>query len=88
MDYGALVLSRKPELLSRAKNYHKQSPFLGSNRFFRSQIIQHLLTHKKASLDELQKTSPRDIRPIIFSLCKEGLLHELRPGIFAIKQAS
>lgn len=85
MDYGALVFSGKPELLSRAKSYHKQSPFLGSNRFFRSQIVQYLLKHHSASLGELQKTSPRDIRPILVSLCAEGLVQEVRAGVFAIK---
>ncbi len=86
MDYGALVLSGKSNLLSRAKTYHKQSAFLGSSRFFRSQIVQYLLMHKKAHLNELQKTSPRDISPILFLLCKEGLIQEIRPAIFAIRQ--
>jgi len=88
MDYGALVLSRKPELLTRVKSYHKQSTFLGSNRFFRSQIVQYLLAHQKATFTELQKTSPRDIKPILASLCKEGLIHEPKSGIFAITQPS
>jgi len=88
MDYGALVLSRKPELLTRAKSYHKQSPFLGSNRFFRSQIVQYLLAHSKATFTQLQKTSPRDIQPILTSLCKEGLIYEPKPGTFAIKHIS
>lgn len=88
MDYGALVLSRKPELLPRAKSYHKQSPFLGSNRFFRSQIVQYILKHNQASLDELQKASPRDILPILASLQKEGLVQEIRQNIFAIRRAS
>lgn len=87
MDYGALVLSGKPELLSTAKNYHKQSPFLGSNRFFRSQIVQYLLKHKQASFDELQQTSPRDISLILTSLSKEGLIHEIQPSLFSIKHA-
>ena len=85
MDYGALMLSQKPELLSVAKTYHKQSPFLGSNRFFRSQIVRYLLKNKKASLEELQQASPRDIKPILASLEKEGLIQEIRPSIFAIK---
>jgi len=88
MDYGALVLSRKPELLTRTKSYHKQSPFLGSNRFFRSQIVQYLLAHPKATLAELQRTSPRDIQPILASLCKESLIYESKPGTFAIRQTS
>lgn len=86
MDYGALILSGKSELLSQAKNYHKQSSFLGSNRFFRSQIIQYLLMRKKASFEELQKTSPRDISIILSSLCKEGLVQEIRPAIFSIRR--
>lgn len=85
MDYGALVLSRKPELLPRAKSYHKQSPFLGSNRFFRSQIVQYLLKHRHATRDELQQTSPHDISLILASLKKEGLIQEIRPDCFAIR---
>lgn len=85
MDYGALVFSGKPELLSRAKSYHKQSPFLGSTRFFRSQIVQYLLKHKDASFDTLQRISSRDIEPLLMSLCKEGLVQETRPNRFAIK---
>lgn len=84
MDYGALVLLRKPELLSRAKSYHKQSPFLGSTRFFRSQIVQYLLKHKNASFHTLQRISPHDIQPILMSLCKEGLVQEIRLNMFAI----
>lgn len=87
MDYGALVLSGKSELLSAAKNYHKQSPFLGSNRFFRSQIVQYLLKHKKASYEELQQASPHDISPILASLQKEGLIQQIRPTIFIIKHS-
>lgn len=85
MDYGALVLSRNPELLSRTRSYHKQSPFLGSNRFFRSQILQYLLKHNRASLAELQKISPRDIALLIAGLCKEGLIEEIAPRTFSIK---
>ena len=84
MDYGALVLSRKSELLSRAKNYRKQSPFFGSNRFFRSQIVQYLLKRKKVSLEELQKISPRNIRPLLDALCKERLIREIRSDIYSI----
>lgn len=88
MDYGALMLSGKPGLLSAAKNYRKQSPFLGSNRFFRSQIVQYLLKNKQATFDELQKTSPRDISPILASLQKGGLLQEIKPACFAIRRVS
>ena len=86
MDYGALDLSRKPDLLARTKNYHKQSPFLGSNRFFRSQIVQYLLTHQNASFNELQKTSPRDIAPILASLCREGLIHQKSQHTYQISK--
>ena len=84
MDYGALMLSRKPGLLTKAKTYHKQSRFLGSTRFFRSQIVQYLLRNGQASYDDLQKTSPQDISPILASLCKEGLIYEAEKGTFAV----
>ncbi len=88
MDYGALALSRSPDLLARAKNYHKQSPFLGSARFFRSQIVQYLLAHKKASYAELQKTSPRNIRPLLSALAKEGLIEKDAHDVFVIKKTT
>lgn len=84
MDYGALLLSGKSELLSRAKSYHKQSSFLGSNRFFRSQIVQYLLKRQHASFNELQKICPHDISPLLINLCKEGLIRESQPHVFVI----
>lgn len=86
MDYGALMLNNKRDILSRAKSYHKQSPFLGSNRFFRSQIVQYLLKHKKATLAELQKTSPRNIHPLLASLHKEGIVTKNSKGIYSISK--
>lgn len=84
MDYGAAKFSRAPALLKRAQNYHKQSPFLGSDRFFRSQIVQYLLKHKQASFEKLRETSPRDIRPLLASLCKEGLIEQKKEGVYQI----
>lgn len=86
MDYGALMFNNKRDILSRAKSYHKQSPFLGSNRFFRSQIVQYLLKHKKASLAELQKMSPRNIHPLLASLHKEGIVAKNSKGIYSISK--
>ena len=86
MDYGALMLAGKPHLLSRATSYHKQSPFLGSNRFFRSQIVQYLLKHKKASFEDLQKTSPRDIQPLLASLMRGGLIEQISPRKYQVNK--
>lgn len=85
MDYGAIMLSRTPKLLSRVKSYHKQSPFLGSTRFFRSQIVQYLLKHNHATHAELQSMCPYDITPLIENLSKQQLIEQLVSKTFAIK---
>lgn len=77
MDYGALELSRKNDLLHRAKSYHKQSPFSGSPRFYRSQILKYLLAHNQATEVELKKLSPLDVTPLLASLTRDGLIEQV-----------
>ena len=74
MDYGATVLRKERKLNARAKYYHKQPPFFGSARFFRSQIVKHLLQYKKASEKELHTLLARDPGPFLVSLMKDRLV--------------
>lgn len=74
MDYGALALGRERGLLKKSKHYYKQSPFFGSARFFRSQIVKYLLQYKKASETELCDFLARDPNPFLASLVKDRLV--------------
>ena len=51
-DFGAM-LKRRKELSTRSAHYRKQSPFKGSNRELRSQIIGLLLAHAHVSEEEI-----------------------------------
>lgn len=84
MDYGALELSGKPELTSRAKAYTRQSKFEGSIRYYRSQIVKHLLKHHVASQAQLQTLSPLDIIPLLTSLCRDGLIEKAEKRTYKI----
>ena len=84
MDYGAIELSGKNNLLSRAKSYHKQSKFEGSSRYYRSRIVKYLLKHHFASQAQLQAISPADITPLLASLCKDGIIDNSEKGIYRI----
>lgn len=54
MDYGALALKKEKGILEKAKAYHRQSSFKGSLRYFRAEIIRHLLRCHKLSREEIR----------------------------------
>lgn len=81
MDYGALELAGTKGNLEKAKAYHKQSPFYGSTRYFRSKIVRHLLERplKQEALMNILKEdrffSPQiDISMLLEKLQKERLI--------------
>ncbi len=83
MDYGALELAKERRALKKAKAYHKQLPFPGSMRYFRSKIVRHILKKslgREAIIDILKKDSlfsPRiDILMLLEKLQKERLIVE------------
>lgn len=84
MDYGALMLHNKPELLKQVKGYHKQSRFKGSSRYWRSKIIKHLLQYGQASREELQALTQGGIKPLISSLERDGLVRASSPGLYRL----
>lgn len=82
MDYGALALRKEKGILKKAKGYHRQSSFEGSTRYFRSKIVRHLLTCKRATEKNILQSmaadrffSPDIDFPLIFSgLERDGIL--------------
>lgn len=84
MDYGANVLRNEKGILQRVKVYHKQSPFLGSTRYFRSKIVRHLLTHKQASNADLQDLVAKKPDAILTSLMRDGLIQKTPLGFYQI----
>lgn len=51
-DFGAM-LKREKDSITRSAHYRKQSPFKGSNRELRSQIIRLLLAYPRVSEEEI-----------------------------------
>lgn len=84
MDYGAVTLAKEKGLLERVKSYHKQSRFEGSTRYGRSQIMKYLLQYDHASEEELQALVPGEIKPLLLSLARDGLLEAASPGLYRI----
>ncbi len=60
MDYGSALLVSKNNVGRKAKNYRKQSSFVGSTRYFRSKILRHILMRKSVSEGELVKEISQD----------------------------
>ncbi|AEB08215.1 endonuclease III [Desulfobacca acetoxidans] len=77
MDYGAMLKKTVPNPNRRSAHYARQSPFRGSDREIRSQILQIFLARpeltESALLAQLQADQRRSLR-IIQQLVKEGFL--------------
>ena len=81
-DYGATVLKDKA-INKQSKHYHRQSPFAGSFRSFRTKAVRFLLarpqnktTHK--TLEALLANAPYSPEAIIESLLKDSLIKKSR----------
>lgn len=84
MDYGAVILAKEKGLLERIKSYHKQSRFEGSTRYWRSKIVKYLLQYEQASGEELQALVSGEIKPLLSSLARDGLIEATSPGPYRI----
>lgn len=74
MDYGSHLKSTVGNQNRASKTYSKQSPFQGSQRQIRGQIIS-LLTNQKCSPQELNSLIPDDRLPAVLAdLTREGLI--------------
>lgn len=85
-DYGAM-LKRTEILTTKSSHYRKQSPFKGSNRELRSQIVRLLLAYphvSEAKLAQYLEQSPLRIKQNLKQLEKEGLL-TISHGTVSIK---
>ncbi len=78
MDWGALLgrqMKQNPNKKSR--HYAKQSPFAGSVRQVRGQILRLLVEHRSLSYEQLQQQSGKDngkFSTILYSLQEEGFV--------------
>lgn len=83
MDYAAMMLAK--DKAPSASWRTKQSKFLGSNRYYRGQIIKLLIVKKKATLSELRalfEKEPKEFDKIINGLKKDGLIKTVKETIY------
>jgi len=89
MDYGVMLKKKFPKLNKKSAHYRKQSPFKGSARQIRGQILKILVEKKTVSKSELKnsfKYANDDLmNKILLQLEKEGFI-ELKGLIVKIKK--
>ncbi len=79
MDLGVYVKSVSGNPSRRSRHFTRQKPFEGSRRQVRSKILEYLLDHPGANLDELARALPEgehDPGSVMEDLCKEGMVRE------------
>ena len=77
MDYGTLALKTISNPNRRSRSYTKQSPFKGSHRQIRGQILRLLLDKKTVTMKHLEAAlslSPNRLIPALDELAREGFL--------------
>jgi A/G-specific adenine glycosylase len=77
MDYGSLLKNRVPNPNMRSSVFRKQSPFQGSDRQLRGQILTKLLTGAEMTEEALAKelaVDPARLAQILTALHREGLI--------------
>jgi A/G-specific adenine glycosylase len=77
MDYGAMLKGDFPNPNRRSAHYTRQSPFNGSNRKVRGQILKTLLAGPASSLEELAQVmgiSPTRTQSALEQLLAEGFV--------------
>jgi len=83
MDYGAMLKKSTPNPSRRSRGHNRQSPFRGSNREIRGEILRLLLETPGLSAGEIQERSDKDgvrLRAMLGALVREGLLRERDDG--------
>jgi A/G-specific adenine glycosylase len=79
MDYGAMLKKTIPNPSRRSSGHHRQSPFRGSNREIRGELLRLLLeTPGLSAADIVQRSDKDDVRlwAMLGALVSEGLLQE------------
>jgi A/G-specific adenine glycosylase len=82
-DYGA-ALKKSGNITTRSAHYRKQSPFAGSNRELRSEILKLLLAHSsliEAEIVSLLKRDPAHVRRNLAQLQSEGFIAITERGV-------
>jgi len=77
MDYGSLLKNRVPNPNIQSSVYQKQSPFQGSDRQLRGQILKVLLTGAEMTEEALTKelkADPDRLARILAAMHREGLI--------------
>ena len=83
MDYGAMLKKNIPNPSRRSSRQSRQTPFRGSNREIRGEILKLLLAAPGLSAAEIVLRSEKDeerVRAMLATLEREGLLQERRGG--------
>ncbi|MFO0793013.1 MAG: A/G-specific adenine glycosylase [Candidatus Brocadiaceae bacterium] len=86
MDYGAMLKKEFENPNRRSAHYQKQSPFQGSNRQLRGNILKMLANESSVSEQEITQklqTDPEKIQYNLIQLEKEGFIKKKR-GRFTI----
>jgi len=74
MDYGSFLKSRHTNPGRRSRHYVKQSPFVGSNRQLRGEIIRRLNSGPKRLTELEQLIADERLQAVIIGLEKDGLV--------------
>jgi A/G-specific adenine glycosylase len=83
MDYGAMLKKTTPNPSRRSRGHSRQSPFRGSNREIRGELLRLLLATPGLSAEEIVRQSDRDgerVQALLGTLVREGLLQERAGG--------
>lgn len=75
MDYGSYLKRVQLNPNRRSAHYKKQSPFAGSDRELRAQVVRTILGYKKCTFSELENVHPDPrLRDVLDALRREGLI--------------
>jgi A/G-specific adenine glycosylase len=86
MDFGVMLKKQVGNVGRKSRHYQKQSPFAGSDRQVRGQILQQLLDHQSVEITQLSGSLEQPVerlQPLIEALRLEGLVQE-RDGILSL----
>lgn len=85
MDYGTFLTSQIENPNRKSKHYAVQSPFNGSDRQIRGEILRLLLHHKQMNEDEILARYPKyqeRVKNILDLLVKDGFLQD-KVGVYS-----
>ncbi len=78
MDYGVMLKKLYPDLNKKSAHYRKQSPFKGSNRQIRGELLKLLVKNKILKISEIEKSlkkvPEKNIMTALFQLEKEEFI--------------